>query len=165
MQGPPYPIGSLENNKSVVEATNNAAILATGDMLVYMSDDFTAPDGWDRELSLLYRESPMLIKVDDGLQKFSAPVPTCPIMTRELYQKLGYFWYPEYLSMWVDVDLYYTCLPYIVNAPWIHFKHNHPTYGQADETYKRSWANWNQGADLFNRRAREHGWPYKAQRR
>lgn len=98
------------DNRSVVEATNAAAKAVLGDILVYLSDDFKAPDNWGQ---LILKEfegctTPRLIKVDDMLQKFAVPVLTIPIMNRALYERLGYFWHPEYKSMFVDEDLYCT---------------------------------------------------------
>lgn len=145
-------------NDSVVEATNRAARQSTGDILIYLSDDFSAPYNWGR---LVLKEfegltEPMLLKVDDCLQRFDAPVLTIPIMNRALYEKLGYFWYPEYKSMFVDEDLYWTAkkLGALKLAPHLKFPHEHVSVGKAqdDETYRRSAANWDQGKALFAKR-------------
>lgn len=149
---------------NVVVATNLAAAASEGDILVYLSDDFDCPDGWD---TLIEKEfegvtEPMLLKVDDCLQKFHVPVLTIPIMNRALYEKLGYFWNPLYKSMFVDEDLYWTChkLNCIKYAPHLKFPHNHVSVGKAqdDETYRRSAANWNQGKEVFARR-KAQGFP------
>jgi hypothetical protein len=83
-------------------------------------------------------------------------VLTIPIMNRQLYERLGYFWHHEYKSMHVDVDLFYTCqkIGAIKNCEYLKFPHEHPANGKApdDETYRRSAANWNQGLEVFNRR-------------
>lgn len=146
------------DNKSVVEATNSAAKRAAGDILVYLSDDFKCPENWGQLILKEFEnvERPLLIKVDDCLQNFTTPVLTIPIMNRQLYQKLGYFWHPEYKSMFVDNDLYWTAMK--LNAmkmcPHLKFAHEHPSNGKAvtDETYQRSAANWDQGKALFNKR-------------
>lgn len=146
------------SNKSVVEATNNAAKVATGNILVYLSDDFKCPDNWG---NLILKEfegvtEPMLLKVDDCLQKFDVPVLTIPIMNRALYEKLGYFWHPGYKSMFVDEDLYWTArkLNALKCASHLKFPHEHPANGKAenDETYKRSALNWDQGKAMFSQR-------------
>jgi glycosyltransferase involved in cell wall biosynthesis len=145
-------------SKSVVEATNAAAKLATGDILIYLSDDFKCPDNW-AELVVKEFEGenrPLLLKVDDMLQPFSVPVLTIPMMNRNLYERLGYFWHPLYKSMHVDVDLYYTVfnIGALKNAPHLKFEHCHVSVGKAqdDETYRASSANWNQGLEVYNRR-------------
>lgn len=154
----------ISPNKSVVEATNIAAERSDGDVLVYLSDDFECPKSWDK---LIEKEfdgvtGPMLLKVDDCLQNFHVGVCTIPIMNRALYDRLGYFWYPEYKSMHVDVDLYETCkrLGVIKYAPHLKFPHNHYSNGKAahDETYRRSEGNWNQGLEVIKRR-RAQGFP------
>lgn len=150
----------VNKNTSVVEATNVAARCSTGNILVYLSDDFKCPDGWG---ALIEKEfegvtTPMLLKVDDCLQKFSAPVLTIPIMNRALYEKLGYFWNPLYKSMWTDCDLYETVkrMGALHFAAHLRFPHEHHSNGKTenDETYRRSEANWNQGLAVFNKRKR-----------
>lgn len=145
----------IEDNDTVVEATNKAASRSTGDILVYLSDDFKCPHQWGE---LLVHEfegitDPCLLKVDDCLQKFDVPVLTIPIMNRTLYERLGYFWHPGYRSMFVDEHLYWVSrkLNAIKLAPHLKFPHEHPANGKAqdDETYRRSASNWKQGEALF----------------
>lgn len=146
------------DNNSVVQATNKACEWAKGDILIYLSDDFAAPENWGQ---LVLKEfegvtGPMLLKVDDCLQAFHVPVLTIPIMNRQLYERLGYFWHPEYKSMFVDEDLYWTAkkLGALKMCPHLKFEHCHVSVGKAedDETYRRSSSNWKQGEAVFNRR-------------
>src|SRR5262245_7510382 len=60
------------NNKSVVEATNLAARESKGDILLYLSDDFKCFDNWGLSVEKEFEgeDRPLLIKVDDCLQKF-----------------------------------------------------------------------------------------------
>lgn len=149
------------HNECVVEATNEAAKIATGDILIYLSDDFKCPKNWDLLIveRFDFMEIPMLLKVDDCLQKFKADVLTIPIMNRALYKRLGYFWNPMYRSMFVDQDLYWVCANnnWINFAPELKFPHEHYSNGKArrDETYMRSDLNWNQGKELYAKRWRE----------
>lgn len=162
-----YKDAIVGDNTCVVEATNRAAKVSKGDILIYLSDDFDCPEGWWEKVTDEFEEvnldgfwvnsdKPTLLKVDDCLQKFDVPVLTIPIMNRSLYERLGYFWFPEYKSMFCDVDLFYTCrkLASIRNAEHLKFPHNHASIGKApdDETYRRSAANWKQGEDLFRKR-------------
>lgn len=177
-----YSITCINDNTCVVEATNHAAKRATGEILIYLSDDFKCPQDWDKDLinrfemdkhpvdidyshpilgsgSLKIKETiqvPMLIKVDDCLQKFAVAVLTIPIMNRALYEKLGYFWHPGYKSMFVDEDLYWTCRQnnWLMFCEDLKFPHEHVCNGMAenDETYKRSAANWDQGKEFFKQR-------------
>lgn len=153
-----------KSNNSVVQATNHAAKVSNGDILVYLSDDFRCFDNWGLAVMREFEQEsrPLLIKVDDCLQHFQVPVLTIPIMNRALYEKLGYFWHYGYKSMFVDCDLYWTALKLgaLKNCPHLKFPHEHPANGKAanDETYIRSAANWKQGEDLFKLRQAE-GFP------
>lgn len=148
----------IKPNNSVVEATNRAAQKSTGDILLYLSDDFDCPDNWANLITEKVKDfgDEWLLKVDDCLQQFNVPVLTIPIMSRGLYNRLGYFWFPEYKSMFVDEDLYHTCKNngWLRLAPELKFPHNHVSIGKAqdDETYRRSAANWDQGKALFQKR-------------
>jgi hypothetical protein len=149
-------------NSCVVEACNRAAKKSTGDIIIYLSDDFKCPNEWDRLILEKFDSfnEPNLIKVDDCLQKFNADVLTIPIINRSLYERLGYFFYPLYKSQFVDQDLYYVCLNsnWIIFAPDLKFPHEHYVNGKSenDDTYKRSAANWNQGKELYAKRKLEN---------
>lgn len=151
----------INHNDSVVEATNKVAKYATGDILIYLSDDFKCPDNW---AGLVQKEfegenRPLLLKVDDCLQPFNVAVLTIPMMNRQLYEKLGYFWHPGYKSMFCDEDLYWTVkkIGAMKLAPHLKFEHCHVSVGKAkdDETYRNSAKNWDQGKALFRRRKDE----------
>lgn len=147
----------INNNDSVVEATNRAATLCTGDILIYLSDDFKCFPDWGKVIEQEFKKysGPALIKVDDCLQPFGVRVLTIPIMNRQCYEALGYFWHPGYKSMFVDEHLYWRTkkLGFLKFAPHIKFEHCHVSVGKAenDETYKRSAANWDQGKSLFQK--------------
>jgi hypothetical protein len=151
-------IAIIRDNNCVVEATNKAAKESKGDILIYLSDDFKCPDNWGQLIIDQFQgvTTPMLLKVDDCLQNFGVRVLTIPIMNRQLYEKLGYFWHPGYKSMFVDEDLYNTAekLRALKFAPQLKFPHEHVSVGKApdDETYRRSSANWNQGQEFFKQR-------------
>lgn len=144
------------NNSGIVEATNRAAQQATGDILIYLSDDFECPKNWDEEIiSRLSISSKWLLRVNDGYQPFENLVLTIPIMSRELYEYLGYFLNPLYFSQWSDCDLYFETQPYIINAPDLVFKHNRLPN---DDTYERNNSNFESGRDIFKQRAAQFGW-------
>ena len=146
------------HHDNVVAAANAAASRATGDILLYLSDDFKAPDNWPALLIEQFqgKSEPMLLKVHDDLQNFGACVLTIPIVNRSFYDKLKYFFHPGYKSMFCDEDLYWTAkkLNALKLAPQLVFPHEHVCNGKApdDETYRRSSANWNQGQEFFKQR-------------
>lgn len=160
----PGEFGLIANeNKSVVDATNKAADIAEGDILIYLSDDFLCPENWGEVVLKEFEdERPLIIKVDDCLQPLGIAVLTIPIMNRLLYEKLGYFWYPEYRSMFVDEDLYWTSrrIGALKFSEHLKFPHEHPANGKApnDDIYIRSSRNWDQGKALFEKR-RGAGFP------
>lgn len=152
----------INDNDCVVKATNHAAKHSTGDVLIYLSDDFTAPKDWDVEIfsrKLHESSEPVLLKVHDNLQPFTKDVLTIPIMNRALYERLGYFWHPEYRSMFVDQDLFWVCKNnnWLQYAPLLIFPHEHYSVGKAerDATYIRSDQNWVQGERFYKQRQAE----------
>lgn len=151
-----HEIGILQDRHlSVVHATNMAAAKSTGDILIYLSDDFDCPKDWDWLVENEFDKytGPTLIKVDDCLQRFDVAVLTIPMINRALYDRLGYFWHPGYKSMFCDEHLYWRTrkLGALRFAPQLKFEHKHVSVGKAqdDETYRRSAANWDQGKALF----------------
>lgn len=149
-------------NTCVVEATNEAAKHAKGNILIYASDDFKTPVNWGQSIIQISKNygPEWLLRVDDGLQKITADVLTIPIMSRALYERLGYFFHPAYRSMWVDVDLHWTAknLGVLKYAEHLKFPHEHYCNGKAvkDETYSRSERNWDAGKALYEQRKRQN---------
>lgn len=147
---------TIDHNDCVVEATNSAAKIATGDILIYLSDDFKCPENWDEKILNRFStiENPLLIKVDDCLQPFNKDVLTIPIMNRILYKRLGYFFHPGYKSMFCDQQLYWICKKnhWLIQCEDLKFPHEHYSIGKSniDDTYKRSNLNWEQGKELYN---------------
>lgn len=147
---------------NVVQATNHAAFKSTGDILVYLSDDFKCPYEWDKLIIKEFENEnrPLVLKVDDCLQPFHARILTIPIMNRALYERLGYFWHPSYKSMFVDQDLFETALSIgaVKNCEHLKFPHHHYSNpddkirSDRDETYKRSESFWDQGKKVFHMR-------------
>ncbi len=152
------------DNSCVVEAVNHAAKSAVGDVLIYISDDVLSYPNWGQDIKRICERytGEYMIKVSDGLQPRNAEVLTFPIMSKALYQRLGYFFHPSYKSMWVDVDLYHTCnnLGVIKHHPEILFEHCHYVNKKApmDETYRRSDAHFETGRLINANRARQ-GYP------
>lgn len=154
----PSSIIKQGGNTCVVEAANVAAKLSTGNILIYLSDDFKCPENWDMLLAERFAgvKTPMLLQVRDGINEFGTACLTIPVMNRLLYKKLGYFWHPNYRSMFVDNDLFHTCQNnnWLTGAPDLVFEHEHWVNKKApvDETYTKSEANWKHGEKLFNER-------------
>lgn len=143
------------DNKSAIDAINKAAEIATGDLIIVVSDDFDCPEHWDR---LLLREvankEDFLLKTDDGLQK---TLVTLPIMDRKYYERFGYVYHKDYGHMHADEEMTIVALMlgrYIKSD--LCFPHNHYTTGkmQMDTINAKNNATWAHGQSTLDRRAK-----------
>jgi hypothetical protein len=145
-------------NRSVVDAANAAARVATGDVLIVVSDDFGCPEAWDRALAgVLGDRRDVAVLVHDGVE---GRIMTLPILGRVLYERLGYVYHPGYVSMFCDDDLTHTAaaMGRLVDARQLVFPHRHYSTGQVppDATYVRQNSNaawWHGWRMLEKRRA------------
>ena len=93
----------LRDNNSAIEAINNAAKVATGDLFIVVSDDTDCFQGWDTALlNELKGKEDFLVKCQDGIQPI---LITMPIMDRAYYNRFGYIYHPDYKHMACDVEL------------------------------------------------------------
>lgn len=146
-------------NRHCVDATNAGAKLATGDILIYLSDDFDCPRNWDlllAEIAAKTTKPEYLIWVEDGGQGRNTVI-TIPIMSRALYEALGYLYHPDYPSMWVDVDLFHVCnlRRCLIDAKQLLFKHNHWSVNRPRDTTDNNHDSPEKnriGLEIFNRR-------------
>jgi hypothetical protein len=125
------------------------------DIVVFASDDFMAPQGWDTYLinKLSGRDAALFVR--DGYQlpdssNMLYPAITIPIMTYGCLKKMNMIIYhPAYAHMFSDVELYFNCkdlgLLYDdrINDETV-FEHLHYAAGkrnadQADQAYNAKW--------------------------
>lgn len=147
----------IDNNKSVIEAINNAAELATGDILIVVSDDFDCPEHWDTLLlEAIGGKQDFCAKTNDGHQDW---LITLPIMDRIYYERFGYVYNPDYSHMFADLEM--SCVAWMlgryIELP-LTFKHNHYslTGQQPDAINRKNNATWGQGQMLFKRRMKQN---------
>lgn len=147
---------AVNDNKNVVQALNKGAKLATGDILIYVSDDFECPQNWDIVVQEAVKgKDDWVLHVNDGIQQNTA---TISILSRKYYERFGRIYHPDYISMWVDPD--FTCeaeaLGKLIKRMDITFKHNHYMVGGMpyDATYAKEndKAAWDHGEKLFYER-------------
>lgn len=141
----------INDNRGCVDATNHAAESHQNEDLIFnYGDDVGIHLGWDLfVLDFIQKHVPVseyLIHFPNAAHN----AKNCAIfqmMSGELYKRLGYIFYPEYISMSADVDLWDTCnrLGVVYNycsPPNPHvFYHNHPALGGTipwDDTYTRT---------------------------
>lgn len=143
---------AYDRNKSSVEAINNAAKFATGDIILVVSDDTSCSNSWD-ELILKEVEgkTDWILKTQDGIQDY---ICTLPIMDRVYYDRFGYIYHPGYRHLFCDT--YMTCVADINGRKLtsnLLFPHKHYSSSGGkegpDELHKRNDATWSQGEELF----------------
>jgi len=138
---------NIGNSTCAVQALDRIVkcVAPSSELLVEVLDDVDCFENWDVALFDVLKEvnnftEPKMIGTHDGLRDYGV-VFTQPIMNRACYEKLGFMVYPEYTSMFADND--FTEISrrtgYLINAPYILFKHNHYTLGLnvLDNTYAR----------------------------
>lgn len=144
-------------SRSAVEAINNAAEVATGDIMIVVSDDTECFQGWGTALlKELEGKKDFILKTQDGIQKY---IITMPVLDRAYYNRFGYIYYPGYVHMFCDLEI--TCVADITQRKLssdLMFKHNHysVTQEKPDETNRRADRTWNEGEKLFLERYRKN---------
>lgn len=144
----------IKNNRSAIDAINNAAAISSGDIIVVMSDDFDCPENWAiKLLEATEGKTDWIAKTPDGIQNW---IITLPIMDRAYYNRFGYVYYPEYKHMFCDTEM--SCVADLLQRRInldIPFKHNHYSTGatKKDSINERADATWGQGEALFIERA------------
>lgn len=140
-------------NKSAIDAINNAAKIAIGDIFIVVSDDTDCPINWDISLlEALKDKSDFLVKTRDGLQP---TLITLPIMDRTYYNRFGYIYHPDYQHMFCDQEM--TAVGHMLGKVItldLTFEHLHYTTGKSpkDAINRKNDATWAQGEALFNER-------------
>jgi hypothetical protein len=140
-------------NKSAVDAINNGAKEAKGNILIVVSDDSDCPENWAKIiLEAVADKKDWVLKVWDGVQKW---IVTMPIMDRVYYERFGYIYYPEYRHMFVDTDFTHVAdgLGKILWRNDITFNHLHYSVTKVssdkDEVSRKADSTWNQGKNLY----------------
>lgn len=154
-------------NQNVIDAMNMGAKYATGDLLVCISDDMHPFDCWDLEIFKLINPGiEQALIVHDGFDNHR-PMPSfmpMPILTKRLYDKLGFVYFPEYTGMFADNDLYEMCdvMGVLVNGENLTFEHRHYTNPKnkvkQDATYRRhnTRTSWDIGMHLLHERRKNN---------
>jgi hypothetical protein len=133
-----------DNPNEVVQATNRAAaMIEDEDLILCQTDDYFFGLGWDATLFEFIESlntDTFLIHCPDAPNGKGISIPQ--ILSAKLYRKLGYVFYPEYISMYADNDLYECARAMGVVETLLNwqFDHRHPIYGYGskDDTHKRT---------------------------
>lgn len=147
----------VNNNRSAIDAINNAAKIATGDIFIVVSDDFDCPNNWAQQIiDATKNMTDWIMKTPDGYQKWMI---TLPIMDRAYYNRFGYIYFPEYRHLFPDLEL--SCVANYLQKRITHnipFKHNHYslTGEKKDAVSLRADSTWSQGEELFVKRFKKN---------
>lgn len=140
-------------NRSAVDAINNGAKIAGGDILIVVSDDTECFQGWGEAIERkMWGRCDWIIKAQDGIQPW---IITMPIMDIIYYRRFGYIYHPDYLHAFCDTEM--TCVAELTGCKivvdWL-FPHRHYSEGfcEKDETYTRSDVHFHAGLKIFNDR-------------
>jgi hypothetical protein len=160
----------INENRSMIDAVNNAAKLSTGDCLIVVSDDFGCPKDWDVEIKntsgrlsglvTTHLNEPaenFAIMIDDCINGNQSGCMTLPIISRGIYEKLGHIYNPRYFSMFADNELHDVCKKngWLIYSD-LKFEHRHFINGKnpKDHTYNRenSQSAWDLGKKIYEQR-------------
>lgn len=146
-----------ESNRSAIDAINNAMKVATGNIIIQISEDFDCPPLWGKKiLEATQGKEDWILKTQDGIQPWMI---TLPIMDRKYYNRFGYIYHPDYLHMFCDTEL--SCVADLTGrriTSDILFPHNHYSTGKTrkDSVSEKADLTWNQGQKLFKERYRKN---------
>lgn len=145
------------NNRSAVDAINNGAKVATGNIFMVVSDDTDCFVGWDEEIiKFVSDKKDWIIKTQDGIQNW---IITFPILDRTYYNRFGYIYHPDFLHMFADTEL--SCVADMTGrriTSNLMFKHQHYSTGATakDAISEKADSTWSQGERLFIERAKRN---------
>jgi hypothetical protein len=147
-----------------VRGWNRAAEETTGKVLIAVSDDFKPCQNWDKQLMELRRgwmDEDWVVHTEDG---YVHDIIVLPIITRIRYKRFGYFFYPQYESLFSDTELTEVAKTegLVLNAMHILMEHMHPDCSKRPRDHHddvhASKARWDSGEVLFKIR-RRRGFP------
>jgi len=145
-----------------VRGWNLAAASTTGKVIIAVADDFRPCQDWDEKLFTLktgWMEEDWIAHTEDG---YIHNIAVLAILTRKRYERFGYLFYPQYLSLFSDTE--FTEVAYgegrVLNAKHILMEHLHPDCAKRardqHDLEHASKERWKLGEMLFNYRKRKN---------
>lgn len=152
-----------EERECAVDAWNTAGSIATGRFLITAADDMFPPPHWDTELLKVIPslDGEYMIEVKSGTSPADDEwmrVQLHSFITRPYYERIGNFFYPEYVGYYADVDATEMARMHgvMIDARHLTFQHRHwiGTNVPQDEVYMRqaSDANTQLGMSILGSR-------------
>lgn len=147
----------VQKNRSAIDAVNKAASVASGNIMIVVSDDFDCPKDWGSRLFLALRgRRDFVLKTYDGVQDY---IVTLPILDQVYYKRYGYVYHPDYQHLFCDTEFTHVAdvNRRLIVRNDITFLHRHHTVTKEkhDEVTKRAEATGRQGEKLYLQRCRE----------
>lgn len=144
----------VSDNKSAIQAINNAMAVATGDLFIVVSDDTDCPNSWAvRLLAYTKGQRDFVMKTNDGIQN---TMITMPIFDRAYFNRDGYVYNPEYDHLFADRE--YSDVAYkrkrVIRKMTLRFPHNHysVTKQLPDEVHLKNERTYQPGKALYMKR-------------
>lgn len=136
----------ISKNKSAVDAINNAAKVATGNVFIVVSDDTDCMIDWNLLIdNHTHDKTDWILKTQDSIQPW---IITNPILDRAYYNRTGYIYDHDFRHMfcdtWLTVQADISGRKLTSN---LMFKHLNDTI--KDDVRKRSDATWDEGQRTF----------------
>jgi hypothetical protein len=158
------------DNRSKVEAVNaNVEFYNDWQILCLVSDDMTPQmSGYDEhivnKMNELYPDTDGALHFNDG--KVGSVLCTLSILGKKLYERFGYIYHPDYISLWADNEFTESCrrLGKITYIDQVIIKHDWTDATGTDDLHKRNENYYKLDKDAFDvRNAR--GFPKESLRR
>lgn len=150
-----YEVVITNPNRSAVDAINAAAKVATGDIMIVLSDDTDCPDNWAELIETEVRgKKDFVLRVEDGIQSWLC---TMPIIDRTYYNRFGYVYNPSYRHMFCDTEFSHIAygLNRVIKSNLL-FEHLHYSVKRLgikpDEINHRADRTTSEGRDLYLKR-------------
>lgn len=139
---------TINSNKSAIQAINNGAKKARGNIFVVVSDDTATFDFWDERIIFECGfETDWILKTQDGIQPW---IITMPVMDRAYYNRTGNIYDPSFDHMFCDTWL---TVQADISGRKItsNLKFPHLNDSIKDELRERTNGTWRQGEETFIR--------------
>lgn len=149
----------VNENDNAVMAVNAAARVATGDIMIVVSDDFACPKEWGKMIERAVRgRRDFVLKVADGIQPY---LVTLPILDRAYYNRFGYIYDPRFRHMFSDTAFTHVAdlLGRLVYRQDLLFPHRHYSVIKGalkDEVTRRADATFDEGKRIYLDMVREN---------
>jgi len=143
----------VNDNQNIVQASNQAARMASGDIFILVSDDFLCFKGWNIAITEALKGKSGVLKTFDGTQRW---IVTLPIMTRDYYNSQGYLYDPQCSHMFCDTIMTHKAdvQKKLIIRNDIVFKHDNEARPK-DAVSIKADGTWAQGEKVYLQRCKE----------